>query len=85
MKNALLIVNIVLVIAVATLFFLYFSRKAPQLSAAAVTSGATENPAEFRIAYFEMDSLENNYTYFKEMRELFRSREQKLNGDLEAI
>jgi outer membrane protein len=84
MKNALLIVNVVLVIAVATLFFLYFSKKTPQLSAA-VTSGSVENTQGFKIAYFEMDSIENNYNYFKDVRSQFRGKEQQLNNELQGI
>ncbi len=84
MKNALLIVNVVLVIAVATLFFLYFSKKTPQLSAA-VTSGSVENAQGFKIAYFEMDSIENNYDYFKDVRSQFRGKEQQLNNELQGI
>ena len=84
MKNALLIVNVLLVIAVATLFFLYFSKKAPQLSAA-VASGSVESGQGFKIAYFEMDSIENNYNYFKDVRSKFRGKEQQLNNELQNI
>ena len=84
MKNALLIVNVLLVIAVATLFFLYFSKKTPQLSAA-VTSGSVEGSQGFKIAYFEMDSIENNYNYFKDVRSKFRGKEQQLNNELQTI
>jgi len=84
MKNALLIVNVLLVIAVATLFFLYFSKKTPQLSAA-VTSASIENTQGFKIAYFEMDSIENNYNYFKDVRSQFRGKEQQLNNELQKI
>ncbi len=84
MKNALLIVNVLLVVAVATLFFLYFSKKTPQLSAA-VTSGSMENTKGFKIAYFEMDSIENNYDYFKDVRSQFRGKEQQLNNELQGI
>lgn len=86
MKNVLLIVNIVLVIAVGTLFFLYFST-APAKIGAAVVSGAGEenNDQQFRIAYFEMDSVENNYLYAQEIRSMFKDKERKLNEELESI
>lgn len=84
MKNALLIVNIVLIIAVGTLFFLYFSKKTPQLSAA-VTNEPQPAGQTFRIAYFEMDSIENNYNYFKDVRSQFRAKEEKLNTDLQQL
>lgn len=85
MKNALLVVNVLLVIAVATLFFLYFSKKAPQLSAAVTSGAAGEAGNGFRIAYFEMDSIENNYNYFKDVRDQFRGKEQQLNTELQSI
>lgn len=85
MKNALLIVNIVLGIAVATLFVLYFSKKTPQVSAA-ITTGETPSTGQgFRIAYFEMDSVENNYDYFKDVRNQFRAKEEQLNNDLQDL
>lgn len=85
MKNALLAVNVLLVIAVATLFFLYFTKKTPQLSAAVTANNTEAGPENFRIAYFEMDSIESNYNYFKDVRELFRNKEEKLNNDLQQI
>jgi outer membrane protein len=85
MKNALLIVNVVLVIAVATLFFLYFSKKAPQVSASITSNDAQSNGPAFKIAYFEMDSVENNYDYFKDVRNQFRTKEQQLNNDLQNL
>jgi outer membrane protein len=85
MKNALLILNVLLVIAVATLFFLYFSKKAPQMGAALSNNNAQPAGQNFRIAYFEMDSVENNYNYFKDVRNQFRAKEQQLNADLQDL
>lgn len=85
MKNALLVVNVLLVIAVATLFFLYFSKKAPQVGAAISNNEPSSNTQVFKIAYFEMDSVENNYNYFKDVRNHFRSKEEKLNNELQQL
>lgn len=85
MKNVLLIVNVVLVIAVGTLFFLYFSKTTPSKIGASVVSGAAENNnQDFKIAYFEMDSIENNYTYAQEIRNIFKEKERKLNEELDS-
>lgn len=85
MKNALLIVNVVLVIAVATLFFLYFSNKAPKVIASVTNTEASSNPNGFKIAYFEMDSIENNCLLSKEAREALRFKEESLNKQLQGI
>lgn len=89
MKNALLILNVLLVIAVSTLFFLYFSKKTPQIGASVTSDVASLNASDkgqnFKIAYFEMDSLENSYEYFKDVRSQFRSKEERLNKDLQQL
>jgi outer membrane protein len=85
MKNALLIINVLLVIAVGTLFVLYFSKTKPQVGAAFANTEPTANPQSFKIAYFEMDSIENNYTYFKDVRSKFRAKEEKLNNELQQL
>jgi outer membrane protein len=86
MKNVLLVVNIVLVIAVGTLFFLYFSKTPSKIGAAVVSESAGERGnSEFRVAYFEMDSVENNYIYAQEIRGMFKEKERKLNEELDNI
>jgi outer membrane protein len=73
MKNISIVINAVLALAVAILFYLHFSSKktsAPASSNAAVASG------NFKIGYFEMDSIENHYEYFKEVRNTLRGKEQ---------
>lgn len=85
MKNALLIVNVVLVIAVATLFFLYFTNKAPKVIASVTNTETPVSAGGFKIAYFEMDSVENNCLLSKEAREALRVKEEALNNQLQGI
>jgi outer membrane protein len=84
MKNALLVLNAVLVIAVATLFFLYFNKKTTPLQAS-IVNNETAQSTNFKMAYFEMDSIENNYEYYKEVRNQLRGKEQQHNNDLQQI
>ena len=76
MKNFTLGLNVVLVIAVAVLFYLHFSSAKPVKVAASVTnSSAISN---FKIAYFESDSLETGFDYYKQIsKELAASEQQK--------
>jgi outer membrane protein len=84
MKNASLVLNVVLLIAVAVLFYLHFSGKkaeTPPKVAAANTEGRL--PAgDFRIAYFEMDSLNNSFALVKDVKTEISREEEKMNNDL---
>lgn len=76
MKNFLIALNIVLVVAVATLFYLFFSNKktAHQVTYNQVADSAS--PSSFKIAYFESDSLEKQYEYYKQIRGAIRQKEE---------
>lgn len=65
MKNLSTVLNIVLVVAVAVLFYLHFSSSSPR---GATAGGTKAVPAgNFKIAYFEADSVQNHFDYFKEI------------------
>ncbi len=76
MKNFTLGLNVVLVIAVAVLFYLHFSSAKPvKVAASVINSSAISN---FKIAYFESDSLETGFDYYKQIsKELATSEQQK--------
>ena len=74
MKNSSLIINATLATAIAILFYLHFSSKKSTVSA--TTSNSAVASGNFKIGYFEMDSIENHYEYFKEVRNTLRGKEQ---------
>ena len=83
MKNSTLGLNIVLVLAVAVLYYLHFASSKPNAVAAgtakAVPSGS------FRIAYFESDSIQSQFAYFNEVKNELETKAQANNrilGDL---
>lgn len=74
MKNFTLGLNVVLALAVAVLFYLHFSSKKT------VVAAPTNNTSSsgFKIAYFESDSLETGFNYYKDVsKELAVSEQQK--------
>lgn len=77
MKNATLGFNIVLALAVSVLFYLHFSSKKSATAVANINTAVADG--KFKIAYFEMDSLENHYEYFIEVRNVLRGKDQE-NG-----
>ncbi len=83
MKNFSIGLNIVLVIAVAVLFYLHFNTSS---SGNVVTSSAKQVPAgSFKIAYFETDSIQNQFDYFKEISSELEAKAQansRILGDM---
>jgi outer membrane protein len=90
MKNISLILNGVLLVAVAVLYYLHFAPKNN------VQASQTENvPADMKIAYINSDTVLKYYDYFninrqkleekgKKMDQEFRNRAQSLQNDINA-
>jgi outer membrane protein len=76
MKNLSLILNVVLLVAVAVLYYLHFSSRTPaSVSASNVAGGNT------KIAYINSDSVLKYYDYLKVSRQQLESKAQKMDQD----
>jgi outer membrane protein len=76
MKNALYIINGILVIAVGVLFYLFLTEKKNSSSVVKSSTWVDTSKTPTRIAYFEWDSIENQ-KFYKEMQdELNRKKEE---------
>lgn len=82
MKNSSTIINVVFGVAIATLFYLHFNSKAPALNHSANTNN---QDGSFKVAYFEIDSIENHYEYYKEVRNYVRNKEQNMANQLNEL
>ena len=80
MKNFTIGLNVFLVAAVAILFYLHFSNT--KKSTLTLQANKQEINNNFKIAYFEMDSIENNYEYLKDVRNTLRALEQQKSSEL---
>jgi len=84
MKNAGLILNIILLVAVAVLFYLHFSSKektaVPVVRSVANDTSRSSN--NFRIAYFELDSIESSFAMVKDITKDLNQKEQQLSNQL---
>ena len=81
MKNFTLGLNVVLAIAVAVLFYFHFA--SAKKAVVNTTAAATTTNNSFKIAYFESDSLETGFDYYKQVsKELGASEQQKRNDIL---
>lgn len=85
MKNFLLPLNIVLLIAVGVLFYLHFSSGKTATKTTTSRTSDTTSGGQFKIAYFEMDSIDNNYEYLKDVRNQLKAKQQELGGQLNQL
>lgn len=84
MKNGLLIWNIVLTIAVGYLLFARFgsAKKADGTVTKSATKETSAVTAPFKIAYFEMDSVDNNFQVVKDAKAEINKKEDEMNGEM---
>ena len=79
MKNASLILNVILTIAVAVLYYLHFKDRQPEETA------VVKAPVEAKgrtIVYVNVDSLLTKYDYFKDTQKVLESKRFQLENDL---
>ncbi|HVT87167.1 MAG TPA: OmpH family outer membrane protein [Chitinophagaceae bacterium] len=87
MKNFLLVLNIVLLAAVGYLFYVQFTSKKSGL--VTINSQQAKDvvvaPNSFRIAYFEMDSVEKNFQMVKDVKEELNKKEDAMNNEIDNL
>jgi outer membrane protein len=81
MNKVLLIINVLLLGAVGYLYYLHYNYTSADEKKHANEKAAVLN--SFKIAYFELDSVQNNYVYYKQVRDYLtkkdRDNTEKLN------
>ncbi|HEV7332962.1 MAG TPA: OmpH family outer membrane protein [Flavisolibacter sp.] len=88
MKNVSLILNVILLLAVAVLFYLHFSGKNTTTQTKIASSQNQSTPSgngDFKIAYFEMDSVNNNFVLIKDVKSELSKEEEKINSELTRL
>ena len=76
MKNISLILNAILLVAVAVLYYLHFSSKSH-----AVAEDSSASASDLKIAYINSDSVLKYYEFFKINKEKLESKGKKLDQD----
>ncbi len=85
MKNFLLITNLILIFLVGYLYYLHFNtdKKINRQPIQQVHDTATKEGS--RVAYIDLDSLQNNYVYYKKIKADFEHRQQAANDEITDI
>ena len=87
MKSGTIIFNAILLVLVGVLYYLHFSAQ-PRSQASKATvkaAGNTTAPEEFRIAYFEMDSLEASFAMVKDVKTELSRKEDAVTSELRRM
>lgn len=86
MKNGLLVLNVILLVTVGYLLFTHFSTKKHD-NAGASSSLDNTSPinTDFRMAYFEMDSIESNFKMVKDVKAELSKKEETINNELDRL
>jgi len=83
MKQISIILNIVLLIAVAVLYYLHFSgSKSSTQTGETVPKHIPSFEGAVKIAYLNSDSLLKNYEFYNDIRDMSVQRQQDLEGKL---
>lgn len=83
MRNISTILSIIALVLTGVLFYLHFSGKGKTSNASVNTD--TKERKDFRIAYFDIDSLQSSYTYYKDALEEMKGKESAANSELQDL
>lgn len=82
MKHLSTILSIIALVLVAVLFYSQFSGKKKSAEPQVKTN---DKEKEFKMAYFDIDSLQNNYQYYKDALGELKIKEQSMNNELASL
>lgn len=82
MKHLSTILSVLALVLVGVLFYLHFSGTTAKPVASNTKAAAA---TDFKMAYFDIDSLQNNYAYYKDALAELKVKEQAMNNELAAL
>ena len=86
MKNGLLVWNVLLTLVAGYLVVVHFtSKKDKETTGKIVPVNNNVAPNTFRIAYFEMDSVEANFSMVKDVKAELSKKEDAINSELDNM
>ena len=83
-KNLLVYLNLVLIVLVGVLFYFHFTTKSTGENMNNIPSSSKSSNG-FKIAYFEMDSIENSYEYLKDVKTELKGKEDEMTKQLSGL
>ena len=85
MKNILLVINIILIFLVGYLYFLHFINTKKPVVQSVRNNAVVPLKGGANVAYIDLDSLENNYTYYKKIKTEFEHKQSAANNEISGM
>lgn len=86
MKNGMLIWNVVLSLVAGVLLFKQFGPSGKKTGAGKTRAGdSLQGSGQFRMAYFEMDSVAANFDLVKEVKTELTKKEEDINREMDGL
>src|ERR1035437_4421736 len=82
MKNVILIINIILICLVGYLYYLHFNTSKKEEMHVIQSNPGTSIKDGSKVAYIDLDSLQNNYTYYKKIKAEFERKQAAANDEI---
>lgn len=83
MKKTLIVINVVLLLAVGFLYYMYFTYVSTDIHEKNLAKAQVANT--FKVAYFDFDTLENYYEYSKEVRSYLMKKDSDIQNQLSQL
>lgn len=81
MKNLLLVINVLLVVAVGWLYFDFYGKQSEKKVVQTVVNNTKSTAGNAPIAYVELDSLNEKITYIKEKRRALEAEQKVIESE----
>lgn len=86
MKQLSLVLSIVAILLAGTLLYLQLKDGKPAAQHSKIAEpGMQKGTGDFSIAYFDIDSMQNNYLYFKDALTKLKEKEEVMNEELRSM
>ena len=85
MRNIAMVPGLLALLLTGVLFYVIYHKPQPASVIVSSTKGNQPPGNNFRMAYFDTDSLEAHYQYFKDVLEQVKGRENEMNAELNSM
>jgi outer membrane protein len=85
MRNIAMVPGLLALLLTGVLFYVVYHKPQPEADVSAKTSGSAQAGNNFRLAYFNLDSLESRYQYFKDVLDQVKGKENEMNAELSGM
>ena len=85
MRNGLIVWNVILTLIIGFLLFKQFGTAGKKGSRVMANDTTYTHPGQFRMAYFEMDSIASNFEMVKEIKADLNKKEDENNKEMESL